>query len=63
MLTFHSAWFSRKKYEGKFDNTPPRALFKGSYGAYREEGSALDQKYAFQDTPLEKDPWEMFNLE
>ena len=55
--------FWRKKYEGKFDRHPPRALFKGSYGAYRVEGSTLDQKYALEDTGLTTDPWEKFNLE
>ena len=51
------------EYEGKFDRHPPRALFKGSYGAYRVEGSTLDQKYALEDTGLTTDPWEKFNLE
>ena len=53
----------RKKYEGKFDSNPPRAMFKGSYGSYREEGSALDQRYALVDTGLKEDPWEKFCLE
>lgn len=53
----------RKKYDGKFNPNPPRAMFKGSYGAYREENSALDQKYALQDSGLDCDPWEKYNLE
>ena len=40
-----------------------RAMFKGSYGNYREENSALDQKFAFQDQGLSTDPWEKFSLE
>ena len=64
LLRVHEAYQAiRKKYDGKFDPTPPRAMFKGSYGAYREENAALDQKYAFQDTGLTTDPWEKFSLE
>ena len=55
--------FFRKKYEDKFDPDPPRALFKGNYGAYREEGAALDQKFAYHDEGLAHDPWEQMGLE
>ena len=60
---YNFRWMFRKKYDGKFNPNPPRAMFKGSYGAYREENSALDQKYALQDTGLDCDPWEKYNLE
>ena len=68
----------RKKYEKKFDKEVPRALFQvlcvlcgttryyclqGSYAAYREEGHALEEKFALQDSGLDCDPWEKFNLE
>ena len=36
---------------------------QGSYAAYREEGHALEEKFALQDSGLDCDPWEKFNLE